>query len=122
MLLLEALILQSGVWMLLKIVPFRMLPRLFSSPASAGSSPGTEKLESIKIVLRRASGVIHLQNRCLISSLTARCMLRRRNIPSKISLGVAKGSDGMIRAHAWISSGDFEVVEQMDNYTVLHFF
>ncbi len=122
MLLLEAVVLQLGDWLLLKIVPYKALPRLFSDTAPKESSPDTEKLKSIRRAVKRSSGVIRLQNRCLVSSLTARCMLKRRNISSKISLGVAKGSDGKIKAHAWISAGDFEVVEQMGDYTVLHIF
>jgi len=122
MILLEAVVLQMGIWLLLKLVPYKMLPRLFSDTDFKESSPETEKLKLIKNAVQRSSGVIRLHNRCLVSSLTARCMLRRRNIPSKISLGVARGSGGKIRAHAWIIAGNFEVVEQMGDYTVLHVF
>jgi len=122
LLFIEALINCAGVWLLLKIIPFRMVPGLFSGAAAADCTAEVAKLHSIRTSIRRASRLFPVRNRCLISSLCARLMLRRRKIPSKIFMGVASGTGGRIDAHAWISCGDFEVVAKNGKYNVLFSF
>ncbi len=45
-----------------------------------------------------------LKNRCLVSSLAARCILKRRKIKSRIFLGLAKEFNGKMIAHAWLKN------------------
>ena len=122
MLFLEALLLHLWVGLQLKIIPFRWIPRLFSSPQFSVGSRQSMDLELIKIAVQRAGGVSPWRNRCLVSSLAARCMLNRRGIPSQISLGVIKMDNNGLQAHAWIKSGELEVVEMKRDFTSLYTF
>jgi hypothetical protein len=76
----------------------------------------------LRRAVERANVVSPWKNRCLVSSLAARCMLRRRNIESQLSLGVAKNSNGKIIAHAWINAGDFVLIEKATMFQVLYYF
>lgn len=148
----EALSLHLFAGLLLKVVPFRLIPRIFRSksmsqsgpaiphPQPGGSvqfgapaqdedqspynMPGQQSgiVEDIRVAVQRAGWVSPWKNRCLVSSLAARCMLRCRKIGSELSLGVAKNSDGKLIAHAWLKSGDFEIVEERGSYTELFLF
>ena len=150
----EAFFLQLTIGLLLKIIPFRWIPKLFSSPQSAvlsqqsavssqqsavssqQSAPNTEyripytepltphpsRLYQIKTAIQRASKISLWKNKCLIQSLAARRMLNRRKIPSQLSLGVAKGENGKMIAHAWLKAGDFEIVEKAGDFSELYLF
>lgn len=134
MLFCEALLFHLVVGLLLKVVPFRQIPVLFSSPQfetlakeedlSRHNVSGRQfmMIEKIRVAVQRAGWVSPWKNRCLVSSLTARCMLRRRKIGSELSLGVAKDAKGKLLAHAWLKSGYFEIVEKRGSYTELFLF
>ncbi len=129
MLFIEALVLHLWVGLLLIVMPFRLIPRLFANPQSVvGSiqssvfSPQSAVIELIKNAIGRASEVSPWKNKCLVSSLAGRCMLRRRKIASQLSLGVAKDADGKTLAHAWLTAGDSEIVDKMGEFTELFFF
>ena len=121
-LLIEAVLLHLWVGLMLKIIPFRWIPRLFNSrqfetPAQpedqsrhSVSGRQSEVIDLIRSAIQRAGRVSPWRNRCLVSSLAGRCMLRRRKISSTISLGVAKNARGKTVAHAWITAGDAEIV------------
>ena len=142
----EALFLQVSVGLLLKILPFRWIPKLFSNKVHdtghkvQGSldlepeprcsrvhrwqiwSLEPETSELIKAAIKRSSPYSPWKNKCLVSSLTARRMLSRRKISSQLSLGVAKGTNGKTTAHAWLKAGEFEVVEKSGDYRELYLF
>lgn len=118
----EALILEIWVGLLLIVIPFRWIPRLFGGTQSSVSSPQAAVIALIRDAIGRAARVHPFKNKCLISSLAARCMLRRRNIESHLSLGVAKNNAGRTIAHAWISVGDDEIVPRGTGYTELYYF
>ena len=122
MLFLEAIFLHLWVGLLLKIIPFRWIPRLFASPKSKVQSPNSEVIELIRCAIQRAGAVSPWQNRCLVSSLAGRCMLRQRKINSEIIMGVAKSDKGLIVAHAWLISYNFEIVEKTGEYQELYSF
>ena len=125
----ESLVLQIWIGLLIKIIPFRWIPRVFSSPQSSVSSlqssvfsRQSEIIEMIGAATSRAAGVSPWRNRCLVSSLAARCMLRRRKIHSQLSLGVAKEDGGNVIAHAWLTAGEAEIVAKGDNFQQLYLF
>ncbi len=67
------------------------------------------------------------RNRCLAQALTARAMLRRRNIPCTLYLGVAHdGQEGEARllAHAWLRCGSRILTGRrgMERFTVVSTF
>jgi len=82
----------------------------------------TELIDFIRRAIQRAGRVSPWKNRCLVSSLAGRCMLRRRNIPSQISLGILKGADGRAIAHSWLMSGEIEIVEKSGDHTEMYRF
>jgi hypothetical protein len=110
LLFLEAVMLHLWIGLLLKLIPFRDIPRLFDNPQSSVISPDSSLLKSIRNAIQRAEKVSPWKNKCLISSLAGRCMLRRRKIKSQLSLGLGKNGEGKTIAHAWLKTGDFEIV------------
>ncbi|MBN2633578.1 MAG: lasso peptide biosynthesis B2 protein [Bacteroidales bacterium] len=115
---LEALVLHLWIGLMLKIIPFKRIPRIFSSPqpptyaeaSVAKSSLKSKDVLLVKVAIQRAGRASPWKNRCLVSSLAGRCMLIRRKIDSQLSLGVAKNSGGKTIAHAWLRAGDVEIV------------
>jgi len=122
MLFFEALTLHLWVGLLLIVVPFRWVPRLFAGRQAAGSKQQAAVIGLITFAIRRAGNVSPWKNRCLVSSLAARCMLNRRNMPSQIWLGVIKSDKNRLQAHAWIKSGEVEVVDMKREFTSLYTF
>jgi len=124
----EAWFLHLTTGLILKFIPFRWIPRLFANRQrtvfSLQSSVFSQLQEilMVKRAIERANVVSPWKNRCLVSSLAGRCMLRRRKIESQLSLGVAKDSAGRTVAHAWLSAGDQEIVPRGNGYTELYFF
>jgi hypothetical protein len=134
----EALFFQLLVGLLLKIIPFKWIPRLFSNPSAIFSQiPGNSShrtplsahlryhsstLEEIKAATWRAGRISPWKNKCLVRSLAARWMLRNRKIQSQLSLGVASDNDKKLVAHAWLKADDFEVVEKNGEYKELYLF
>ncbi len=43
-------------------------------------------------------------NTCLIRALAAHTLLNERSRPARLQIGVAKGPDGKLQAHAWVES------------------
>ena len=118
----EAFLLHLWVGMLLMVVPFRRIPRLFASRQSAVGSQQSAIVENIRDAVQRAGRVSPWRNRCLVSSLAGRCMLSRRDIPSQIWLGVIKSDKNRLQAHAWLKSGEIEVVDMKREFTSLYTF
>lgn len=146
LLFLEALFFQLTTGLILKVLPFRLIPRLFKNPMHSPSSqltthdsrltthssqftpdsslltphssyltPHTLPLQ-IKEALRRSSPLSPWKNKCLVSSLAARCMLKRRKIRSDLFLGVGKNEAGRMVAHAWIIADGIEMVPKGELY------
>ena len=134
LLFIEALALHLWAGLVLKVVPFRWIPALYSSrqfetptkeeDQSRHNVSGwqSEVIELIRSAIQRAGKVSPWKNRCLVSSLAGRCMLRRRKINSQLSLGVAKNPEGKTIAHAWMKAESIEIVERKGDFTELFFF
>ncbi|MCU0458722.1 MAG: lasso peptide biosynthesis B2 protein [Bacteroidales bacterium] len=127
--------------MLLTVIPFRWIPRLFANPQSAvrpgpatsgvripekaplfRDSQQSEVITLISTATAKTARVCPWKNKCLVSSLAARCMLRRRKIHSGLSLGVAKAGGGKVIAHAWLIAGDAEIVPKGGDFHQLYLF
>lgn len=146
LLLSEAFLLRLSTGLLLKIIPFKWVPRLFENKVQGTGhkvqgtlnlepeprcsrvrrrqtlnlEPGT--IEQIRTAIQRSGQYSPWKNECLVSSLTARRMLNRRKISSELSLGVANVEHGKIIAHAWIKAGDFEIVKKKGDFQELYRF
>ncbi len=130
----EALLLHLWVGLALKVIPFRKIPVIFRSPLFGLKAESEAKsrhplsgqqydlIRLIKDAVTRAGNVSPWKNKCLVSSLAGRCMLRSRKIPSELSLGVIKGAEGKVAAHAWLESGGVEIVEKGGDYTAMYRF
>ncbi len=123
----EALMFQFIAGLILKLVPFRKIPRLFALPSHSAlrnfvaTAPRLTSQE-IKQAIIITGGLSPWKNKCLVQSLAARWMLNRRGIHSQLSLGVTIGHDKKIIAHAWLKVKNFEVVEKNGNYLELYLF
>ncbi len=82
-------------------------------------------LNRIRHNVRRANKILFTTSRCFAISLTIKKMLQIRGFRSTLCLGVKKGIDNNLLAHAWIKYGDMVVYggQQADrHYAQLIFF
>jgi hypothetical protein len=126
---LESFLYQLIAGIVLKLVTFRMITRLFSLPShliSGLPDPATQlsdhRIVRIKQAIRNTGMISPWKNKCLVQSLAARWMLNRRGIPSKLSLGMTLGPDKSVNAHAWLITTEVEVVEKNGDYLELYNF
>jgi hypothetical protein len=122
LLLLEAFLFQLISGLILKLVPFRIITRIFALPKNFTSHTSHLKSVDIKQAILRTSRHSPWKNRCLVQSLAGRWMLNRRGISSELWLGVAPGNDNKVIAHAWLQANDTEVVEKSGEYLGLYNF
>ena len=126
LLFLEAFFAQSWAGIVIRIVPFRWIRRLYGRKIqnSRFKIQNNESIVimSVKKAIGRAGLVSPWKNKCLVESLAARCMLNRRRIPSQISLGVTHDEKKKLIAHAWIRAGDTEIVPERGDYHEMYLF
>jgi len=102
----EAAILLCLVRAALWIVPFKTLRRFAVREMPAAHS----QLEDVNGVRALCTGAVRSLARfvpratCLTQSLVVLIMLRRRSDPVVLQIGVAKGENGRLKAHAWIET------------------
>ena len=125
---LEALLFQLIVGLVLKVIPFKKIPVLFSNAghiASDSQLSATRPLhipEQVKQAIQSTGKFSPWKNKCLVQSLTGRWMLRRRGIYSQLSLGVTLEQDKRMIAHAWLKTADIEIVKKDGDYHELFLF
>jgi len=94
--------------------------------ATIDQSPSMEKIHkavTIGNMIALASRITPWQSACLVQSLSAFRMLKKRQIPGKFSLGVLKSSTEM-KAHAWTSCGECIITGESghERFTVVSIF
>lgn len=108
-LLIEAALLLGAIRPGLRLLPFQTVRRLLSrvtKPAirkSSASSPSAEQIARAVTVAGRyvptvGTGV------CLTEALAAQTMLARRAQPAQLRIGLLKGEESRLKAHAWVES------------------
>lgn len=119
---LEALVelLRSSV--LLNILSFKRIMQIYPPPVVPAYSEASGLPEEIKTAIRTACHMIPWKSRCLVRALAARAMLSRRGISSKLSLGVLLDDRKKISAHAWLTTGNLEVVDKNGTWKELSSF
>jgi hypothetical protein len=125
----EALFYQLIDGLILKLLPFRIISRLFALPSNLESQrdgfraplPSYISYE-IKMVLIITGRLSPWKNKCLVQSLAARQMLSRRGIYTQICFGVTFDRSRKMVAHAWLKTYDLEVVEKNGDYQELYKF
>jgi hypothetical protein len=129
LLFLEALFCQLWTGFIIKIVPFKYIPRFYAEripdlkfKIQDSINNEYEVVGEVKKAIERAGIISPWKNRCLVESLAARCMLNKRKIASRISLGVAHDQGKKLVAHAWIRAGDTEIVAERGDYHEMYLF
>lgn len=96
------------------ILPFRWIaPLLGTHMASSDENDENgdrETIISVSRAIRTMSRHLPWECKCLAQAISGKMMLRRRQIPSTLYLGVAKKEDGDLNAHAWLRAGDIIIL------------
>jgi Transglutaminase-like superfamily len=115
----EAVIRLVGAWILIRWVPYKFWRSLLGKPRrlvhasqlNAGQTEIAQSIASLHQILQRIFG---LRFTCLMLALSARGMLKARNVESVLVLGVnhnANTSDQTtLGAHAWVKSGNVDII------------
>lgn len=91
-------------------VPFRRIAPFLGEVT--GESPERAPAESdalakrISWAVETAARYTPWESRCLARAMAAKAMLRRRNVPGTLYLGLAKDSEEGLSAHAWVRCGE----------------
>ena len=121
-LLAEAVLFLFSAKLLLLILPFKNVMKFSISKKSTDRIINHGILNEIKKALYSADKLSFWKNRCLVQSIAGRWMLQRRGIPSKISFGVDLDDNRKLIAHAWLTAGNFELVEKKGDYQELKWY
>lgn len=121
----RGLLIEAAIWLLLARIallgiPFPTLARrlgAFVPPTDervtlAGrnaSARDAELAAEIGWATVRAARHVPFKAVCLPQAMAARIMLRRRDVPSVLHFGAAKGRNKQIDAHAWLDAAGIEV-------------
>jgi hypothetical protein len=147
-LIIESWFTQLWVGLLLKAVPFKKIPSMFPNPEASKNTPASnlpspapgegpglgadsgggragafdEELDELRNAILLTSHYSPWRNKCLVQSLAARKMLKKRGITSQLSLGLRKDQEKKMLAHAWIKVGEKEIVSKSGDYLELFVF
>ena len=106
--------------LMLWLFPFRWCLRLMREKGTMDHRPSQEELLLVKRAVGRANRLAFWKNVCLVQSVAARWMLRRRKFHSEVFFGVKSGEESSpIMAQAWVVSHGMEVVNQGGVYEIL---
>ncbi|WP_276624521.1 lasso peptide biosynthesis B2 protein [Syntrophomonas wolfei] len=108
-LLLESVIFLGFFRLIIVIIPFkRIAPYLGHHMQESYTDNNDEEMPVIKNIswaVNVMSRHTFWDSKCLVQAITAKYMLRRRNIKSTLYLGVARDENQSMFAHAWLRSG-----------------
>lgn len=78
----------------------------------------------ISRAIKRAARYSFWHTMCYEQALTAKLMLKRRNINATIYIGMMKNETNKLEGHAWIRAGDYILTgnHQLEQYTVVGVF
>lgn len=129
--LISALFLVGGIRLGLLMFPIhahrRLLARVadapFRPPLSRVAGEGGTKgpVERIVWAVTTASRYVPGSRNCLTRALAARSLLEGAGFPARLLIGVARGEEGRLEAHAWVEIQDRIVIGGSDlgRYTPL---
>lgn len=102
-LLVEAGLLLAAVRVGLWALPFTTLRRVTRRLARAPRDRVAREADEARLVWAvGAAGRAVPRTTCLVRALAAQALLARHGRPSQLRLGVARGPDGALLAHAWL--------------------
>lgn len=108
-LLIEAIALLLYAWLIVKVIPFSRYRHKYKIICTREPEHTPAIARAIKVAISRANKIAFWNNKCLVSSLAARIMLTRRNITSKIYLGIKIIGQKEMTAHAWLMVGNYSI-------------
>jgi hypothetical protein len=115
----RVLLVEAALWLtvatvLIRVLPFRFLAKLWGSAASPepglAKSSQPERVRRIGRSVARAAQLLPGNLTCLPQAVAAKAMLACRGIPTSLYFGVRQGGTGKLEAHAWLMSGSSPVV------------
>jgi len=97
------------------LLPFRRSARILGLKAGEMAAlvgdAQVEQAEQVGWAVRAAASRTPWHDSCLVQALATTAMLRRRQIPATLFLGVAKtATSSGLAAHAWVCCGDSVVI------------
>ena len=98
----RALSVTLGMWTALRLVSVRQVLAWTESPVSAARSIPADQQERILWAVSAVNRRLFPVRPCLTQALTARYLLARRGVPSTLRIGVTRGEDQSLQAHAWL--------------------
>ena len=109
-------VVRLGLW----ILPFRIVLRLIETLRRKGLSrpdtPSDSRVSEVVWAVKAASRYVP-EATCLTQALTAHCLLGRLGYPSKLEIGVARGKEGALEAHAWVEVGGETLIGSLPDLT-----
>lgn len=119
MLFLEALFFLFKAKGMILLFPFKYCLLLTKNNKNNYLYPSLEQLKSIQKAIYKANKLSFWKNVCLVQSVTARWMLRRRRISSEFYIGIRVNEYGKIVSHAWLESHGFSIIDKGDDFKIL---
>ena len=127
------LFVEAAIWLgiarlCILMVPFRWItPFLGRHMAESPQTTAPEQkeiTERISRVVQTASRHMPWECKCLTQAIACKSMLKRRGLRTTLYLGVAKGGEENLKAHAWLRTGDLIVTgaRDMDRFIVVSTF
>lgn len=98
------LVLRAG----LNLLPWKVVLRVMAAAEKRFAAPGpvdAQYRERVRWAVSAAGKVVLGDDGCLPQALAVHFMYRRKCLPAELVLGVMKGADGQLVAHAWVESG-----------------
>lgn len=110
-LLLEAFLRLGVTRAVLLLVPFKYIaPRLgrqtLDLPEDPDQGDFPEWTRRVSWAVETAAGQTPWQSACLAQAITGKFMLKRYGLETRLFLGMKKGPDGKLSAHAWLKAGN----------------
>lgn len=106
-LLVKAALLLEAIKLGMRLLPFRTLRRLLAGAAHApvgarrADHPSRERITwAVQAACRNTPGL----KTCLARALATQLLLARHGYPALLHIGVVRGEQGQLQAHAWVET------------------
>jgi hypothetical protein len=108
-------------WIGLRTITFARLRASADGPANGPARVNRPSPDRVAWAVAVASRYVPDGSNCLVRALAAGRMLRRYGYDAALRIGVAKGQDHGLAAHAWLESGGQVVIGgfEFDRYVAL---
>ncbi len=101
----KAVVIMGTIALALQLLPYSMWRRWAATTSRVRQGQIGRRAISTDALVRAidtAGRVIPRGTNCLVRALTARTLMASYGLPTILSLGVAKASDGALAGHAWL--------------------